>query len=82
MTLHTRTEAFRSVMSKVKKYTPGRRVSRRSEENTFPATTTLPILGLSPVMGWTVPRMALPIMTSPLAEGPFPPAGAWGAETV
>ena len=55
-------------MSKVRQNTPGRRVSYRSEKNTFPATTTLPILGFSPAMGWTAPLMAPPMMTSPPAD--------------
>ena len=52
---------------------PGRRVSRHSKANTFPATVALPIFRSSIFMGTGLVLMGLPIRTFP--EGlplPFP----------
>ena len=66
-------------MSKLSRHMPGRRVSRHSKANTFPATVAFPIFRSRIFMGTGWMRMGLPIRTLPGAglSPPFPPdAGA------
>ena len=68
-------------MSKLRRHMPGRRVSRHSKANTFPATVAFPIFRSRIFMGTGWTRMGRPIRTLPgVAFSPLPPEGAAGAD--
>ena len=61
----TLTEPVPSVMSKLSRQSPGRRVSRHSKKKTFPATVAVPIFTFSADMGPGLALMGFPIRTLP-----------------